>query len=164
MKNDLNEWGVNTEPVADEKRVVTIDELDNAVKAVASARKDYEDKKKISDEASRQVDVAETNLMDLLQAAGKTSYKLDGVASISLYDKFEVKNPSDPEERQKFFDWVEGEYGQAGLDKYRVTNYMAINALYNEWQSACETNGKDPEIPGLGMATARKVLRVTKAK
>src|SRR5215216_2750794 len=102
MNTDYNEYMIDDGP-APEKKSITIDELDQAARNVAEARKNYNDKKKISDEAEKAKEIAEEALINMMIDAGKTSYKLDTVGTISVFDKFAISNPSDPEEKRKFW-------------------------------------------------------------
>lgn len=159
---DLNEWGIPSETEADE--TITIEQIDDAVKAYAEAREDAEGKKKIREEAYKKEAALERDLISLLKRAKKTNYMVEGIGKIVVFDKYQVKNPSTPEERRKFFSWVEEHFGQDGLDKYQVTNSASINALYNNHREACEITGEDPTIDGLELPTATPNLRFTKTK
>lgn len=159
---ELSDWDLPEETQVDS--TITIEQIDKLVKEYAEARLDAEGKKKIRDEAYAKEASLERDVIDLLRRAGKSNYSVDGVGKIVVFDKYAIQNPIDPENKRKFFQWVEEKYGQDGLDKYQVTNYQAINSLFNNHREVCELTGEDPTIDGLGLPTATTNLRFTKTK
>jgi len=139
---------------------VTTAELDAKVQAYQEAREEADKKKAVYSEANKQADALEAELILMMQACKKSSYKVDGVGTISVYDKFSVKVPSDGESKDQFFAFIEEKYGKEGLDKYRSVSSAALNSLYNQ---LVEDEGI-LEIPGVGMPTARTQLSLTRAK
>lgn len=136
-------------------REVTTREFDDAIAQLISARADYDQKKKIASEANETVESLETKLMELLKLAGKSSYKADGLGTITLVNKYSVRVPQTGDDKDALFAWIEAKYGKEGLDKYRTVNSMALNSLYNQ-----VIEEGIAELPGVGMPSARPQLQL----
>jgi len=134
--------------------------LDEKVKALQEHREDADKKKAVYSEANKKADALETELIDLLQACKKSSYKVDGIGTVTVYDKFSVKVPADGESKDQFFSFIEGKYGKDGLDKYRSVNSAALNSLFNQ---LVEEEGIT-DLPGVGLPSARTILSFTTAR
>lgn len=134
--------------------------LDAKVTELQEAREDADKKKAVASEATKKADSLEQELIGLLQACKKSSYKVDGVGTVTVYDKHSVKVPADGENKDLFFAFVEEKYGKDGLDKYRTVNSAALNSLFNQ---LVEEEGIN-EMPGIGLPSARTILSFITAR
>ena len=154
IQNDHDDF--DTTPVVE----VSTATLDAKVREVQEAREDADKKKAVYSEANKKADGLEAELIALMQSCKKSSYKVDGVGTVSVYDKYSVKVPADGESKDAFFAFVEEKYGKDGLDKYRTVNSAALNSLFNQ---LVEEEGI-VEMPGVGLPTPRTVLSITSAR
>lgn len=141
--------------------MITIEELDSCVKDLVSFRKIYEEAKHESDSKHQIFEEQKQRVIEMLAEAGKTSYRVDGIANITLSVKKKVKTPKDLESKKAFFEWLEATQGIDSLLTYQTINYNSLNSLYN---SALEASGKDSiDVPGLEQPENEAVLSIRKA-
>jgi len=137
---------------------VTTEELDAAVSRMAEAKKEYDAKKKESNEAHAIWQSRAEYVQRLLEKAGKKSYKVDGVGTASIVEKLKVTVPSAPEDKAAFFTWLRETEGVDSFNHYATVNYQSLNSFYNLKYE--ESENKDTfEIPGLSSPESVKELR-----
>lgn len=140
---------------------VTIGELDAAIEKVQVAKTDYEAKKKVSNEAHAELEKAKFEALSMLDRAGKSSYKVDGIGTVSIANKLKVKMPVGPEQKAVFFNWLKENEGVEAFNHYLTVNYNALNALYN--MKFEESEAKDEfKIPGISDPESIKEIRFRK--
>lgn len=140
---------------------VTTKQLDDAIRKLWELRKDYEEKKKISNEACELSDKAEEEVLDLLEKSNKKNYQLDGVAKVIAITKLQVNTPKDLDKKAEFFKWLKDSYGADGFLAYLNINHNSLNALWNaEFEKAEEKMGFN--IAGIDAPTERRTLQVRK--
>lgn len=142
-------WGAPTEEVS-------ITELDEAVKAFQEARLDYEQKKKISNEADAVCKEAKKKLYNLLQAAGKKSWEVEGVGKVSKYETFSFKTPKAPTEKQALAKYMQDKYGKDVFWEMFSVNSMSLNSWANQ---EFENDPSLAKIPGLEDPVANEKIR-----
>ena len=145
----------------EEQQEITTKQLDIAVQELWDARRDYDAKKKISNEASEQVDKAELSLLDLLERANKKNYQLDGVAKVIAIQQFVVNTPKTFEDKEKFFAWLQTKLGHDGFIAYLNINHQSLQALWKEQFELAEDK-VGFTMDGIGQPMERKTLRVNK--
>ena len=126
-----------------EKRTVTTEELDEVVKSLKAARDDYDIAKSISSEKNKIVDELEAKVIDLLSAANKNNYEVDGVARVSIVTKSQVTTPKTIEQKEALFKWIENKMGRDALIAYQSINYNSLNSLYNKTMEETLAKGLD---------------------
>jgi hypothetical protein len=127
--------------------MITIEQLDNAVKDLVVKRKNYDEAKKESDFLHGQFEEKKQEVIELLNQAGKTSYRVDGVALISASVIKKVKTPKTLEEKAAFFDWLKTKHGEDGFFTYATINYNSLNSLYNA--ELAESGEEQFTLPGI---------------
>lgn len=149
---DLEEW---TPPIDD----VTTKELDARIQAMATAKENYEAAKKASDEAFREYDGLRSEVLALMEQAGKKSYRVDEVGLVSVRHDLKVKYPATLEDRTKFLEWVRTTKGEEFFNSFVSVNYQTLNSFYNqEFAQAIENNQGSFELPGISQPTSEPVL------
>ena len=130
---------------------ITTEELDEAVKAMSSAKTEYEKKKAISDEAYHTYQNGRAKLIAMMQSANKSKYSVDDVGTISISTKLKVRTPQTPEAKGEFFAWLNGQFGADGFLTYVGINYQTLQSLYNkEFEAATDEGLADSfTIPGI---------------
>ena len=142
-----------------EKREVTVAELDEAVIAYKLAKEEYDKASAVSSEKNSVAEKLKQNLLDLLTAAGKSSFILENVALVSVSLKTQVTTPKTIEQKEQLFKWIENKLGREGLLAYQSINYQSLNSLYNsEMKEAVERGEEWNGIDGLEMPTVVKTL------
>jgi hypothetical protein len=140
---------------------VTTQQLDEAIQNLWNKRKDYEAKKKVSDEAHAICEEAEQQVLDLLEQANKKNYQLDGVAKVIAVTKLQVNTPKDLDNKAAFFKWLKDNYGAEGYLAYLNINHNSLNSLWNsEFEKA--TDKVAFKIDGIDSPVERKTLRMNK--
>lgn len=151
-----DEWSTN-----EEKRVVTTEELDTLVSQLKLARDAYDLASTLSSEKHGIVKELEGKLIDLLQAANKNSYEVDGVARVTVVTKSQVTTPKTIEQKEKLFAWVEKRFGREALLAYQSINYQSLNSLYNQEMNEAVSKGLPFDgIDGLDLPMIVKSLQV----
>lgn len=144
-----------------ESREVTVQELDEAVRALKKARDDYDLAKSVSTEKNAIVDECEEKLITLLGMAGKSNYEVDGVARVTVVTKSQVTTPKTIDEKQALFNWIENKMGKEALIAYQSINYATLNSLYNSEMSVAHSRGEEFNgIDGIGLPMVVKSLQV----
>lgn len=142
-----------------EVREVSTQELDEAVIAYKLAKEEYDKASAVSSEKNSVAEKLKQNLLDLLTAAGKSSYIVENVALISVSLKTQVTTPKTIEQKEQLFKWVENRLGREALIAYQTVNYQSLNSLYNtEMKEALEKGEEWNGIDGLEMPTVVKTL------
>lgn len=145
----------------EEQQEITTKQLDKAVQDLWDARQDYDAKKKISNEASENVDTMELVLLDLLERANKKNYQLDGVAKVIAVQQFVVNTPKSLDEKAQFFKWLNDKLGKDGFLAYLNINHNSLQSLWKEQFELAEDK-VGFTIEGIGQPMERKTLRVNK--
>lgn len=145
------DWGLE-----ENLATVSLEDFDKFVKDYSAKREEYEAAKKVSGEKYAVYQDAENKLMSILKAAGKKSYKVDGVGLISLVTKEVVTTPKTVDDKRKLFGWIKDRYGVDVLDEMISINHQRLNGFYNEEAE----KASDPmfHIPGLDAPTATESL------
>jgi hypothetical protein len=101
------------------------------------------------------------SMMTLLEKAGKTQYKAEGVGLCVIKKKMSVTTPKDADSKKEFFNWIKEKFGEIGFWSYVSINSQTLNSLYNEQLEQAE----DPStfvVAGLAPAVEYKQLSFTK--
>ena len=139
-----------------------VKELDEKVKEVYQLREDYLGKKAESDDAHRLYKAKEQELISILESLDKKSYKLDGICNVVKVEKMSVPTPKSIEDKKKFFNWIKNNYGDDGFWSYMTINSQTLNSLYNNVTKEAQELGKEVNIEGLELPTARVNLSIRK--
>lgn len=127
---------------------ITVKDLDQAVTEMVEARKQYDDAKELSNAFHAKLEERKERLLQMLEATGKSSYKVDGVGTVSKVEKLKVSMPTTPEAKEKFFSWLLENEGKDGFNHYATVNYQSLNSLYNQRYEEA-TDKSMFEIPGI---------------
>jgi hypothetical protein len=141
-------------------REVTTQELDEAVTALAQARKLYQEASAISDDRHAEVKKLEGKLIELLTYANKTSYIVDKVAQVTVVSKAQVTTPKTLDQKKEFFEWLRQKYGDDGLLAYQTINSNTLNSLYNAEMAKALEKGEEFTVKGLDLPMVVRSLQV----
>lgn len=144
------------------KEITTV-ELDLAVENMVLAKENYQNLKDAASEANKEYERRQKIVLDMLIKCNKSSYKVDGVGTVSAVDRFYVQTPKEIKDKKDFFNWLQYKYGDDGLHSYLTVNYATLNSLWkNEFEnSSCQATFK---IPGIGSPVTEKEIRFTTTK
>lgn len=140
---------------------VNLREMDALVKDMRARREAYDEAKKHASELYKEFAEVEGKVLQALKAAGKKSYKAEGVGTFSIVNKQVVTVPKNLEDKRKVFEWITDKYGDDVLDSMRSINHMTLNSFYNEEVKKAD----DPsmfDIPGLEAPTIKEETRFRK--
>mgnify|MGYP003141411758 CR=1 FL=1 len=136
---------------------ITVNDLDGLCKDVVKTREDYDAAKKTSADFDSIHRKAKRKLMDALDALGKKSYAVEGLASISKVSKFKVTVPKDLESRREMIDYFLAQ-GENISSKYLTVNSMSLNS----WYSQEAENDPGFQMPGVGEPELSEYLQIRK--
>lgn len=142
---------------------ISVEQLDDAARAYAKAREDYEQKKSISNEAFHHQNELKNRLISMLKAANKKRYSVDGVGNLTVVEKLKVRAPQSIEDKQAFYDWVESTYGAEARLLYSSINHNTLNSMYNQIAEEAAAKGQDFHIPGVSEPESETNLQLRKS-
>ena len=138
------EWFEETE----EKKEISVAEMDAALTKLRELKEDYSNKKKESDAAYREVKEQEAVVIQMLADCGKKKYISDA-GKATLVEELTVTTPKTPEEKRAFFNWLLEHQGQDVHDHYLSVNSRSLNTLFKTLSEEYAQRGEVLEIDGL---------------
>lgn len=157
--SELDEWDGQIED-----RSITTAQLDYEVTQLQAAKLVYEEAKAKSDASFAVYDQQRTKLVNILTAANKKSYKVDGVGLVTVKEQAKVQTPKTPEEKAELFKWLKEEMGAEGFLTYATVNHAQINSLHKLKSEEYAEKGINFTMPGVGLPTTEKILSFTRSK
>jgi hypothetical protein len=144
---------------------VTLSEMNEKIKTLkelSDKSKQLSDEKKLIDNA---YETLESEIIIALQSNNLKSYKLDGVAALTVVNKMSVQTPKDLESKRAFKEWLTKRFGPDAVDAYLSINSNTLNSLYREeYELAILAGNADSfKISGICEPIARQSLSVRKA-
>jgi hypothetical protein len=138
---------------------VSVHQLDNEVRVLVDLEKDYEAKKKISNEANAKYEEQRTLVLNLLQATGRSKYHAPGIGTVSMAIKSQIKVPHNPVDKKAMIEHFRS-LDEALFYSYVSVNHHTLNSYYNQQLEM------DPDfvIPGVGEKKETPELRIRKEK
>lgn len=131
------------------KEPMNIQEMDHLCKSLGAAKKEYEEKKKASDEAYAVRKELEAKVLDELNRAGMKNFK-SNYGTVTRVDKLSYKTPKLLEDKEAFFNWLSSEFDSEVCKTLMTVNSRSLNSFLNE-QGATD-------IPGIGNPTENITL------
>lgn len=141
-----------------------IKELQDKIRKLKDERDQYDAMKRTLDQIGSSCDALEAEILAHFEESNMTSFRVDGVALISVTEKLSVKTPKTPEEKIAFFNYLKETKGDEVMLHYQTVNSISLNSFYK-----AEMDTKSPEeklcfnMPGIGAPTLSKKLSVRKA-
>jgi hypothetical protein len=121
----------------------------------------WEDVEKAEEEVKRlraRYDETEAEVMEALKRSKKTSYKVDGVGTAYISQKFVVKCPKDLTSKKTLFAWIRKSYDETTLYTLLSINHQSLNSWYNAEAEAHKEKKKPFEVLGLEAPTSYESL------
>jgi len=151
---NLEAWDTETT-----REAISVDALDKAMRDYEESRASYEEAKRISDERHAISEASKSELIDLLERAGKRNWSVDGVGKVTLAEKLTIKVPQSLDAKKEMLKY----FRTLGEDRYLAmvsVNFMTLNAYYKQEQE------QDPNfrIPGCEDGAVEKTLRLNRTK
>ena len=153
----LAEW--TEEP----KEKISVEQLDQLVELMAKERREYDEAKAVSTELYNRLETTKARIQKLLELAGKTSWKVDGLGTTSIAHKLNYKFPVDVEDRKKVFEYIKAQ-GEDTLTSMLTINYNTFNAFCKAEFETAAAEKRALEIPGVDLPTEKKEIRFRKGK
>ncbi len=147
-------WNTDQEQQLDQ---LTLAQMDQLVAQMKEARALYDDLKKQSSEAYKQLESIEDKVVAALKATGKSKYSVDGVGTVSWYVKESFTTPKSNEDKVKLFNFISDKYGKETLLAMTSIHSATLNSFANK-----ESEEGVMEIPGLAAPTGTEVLSFRK--
>jgi len=148
----LEAWTPQTEVSA-----VTLQLMDETINELVAKRQAYDEQAAVVKSIGAEVDALTDKVIAMLQANNKSSYKLDGVAGVSISMRSSYKIPT-PESKVQLFSYIKNKYGEETLLQLQSINSNTLNAwAKKEFESGVMI------IDGLEQPTVTPILSVRKA-
>ncbi len=131
--------------------------IDEALVKVRELELIHNDARNVKTEASNNLEAAKGDFITLLQAAGKTDWRVEGYTGFTMTSKYQFKVPDGPDNKEKLIDFLRSEkvaglMGQDSRDiylKYVSVSSQSLQPLINLLKDEAAKNGEDLQIPGL---------------
>lgn len=141
-----------------------IKELQEKIKALKNFRTEYDNMKKQLAELDGFCEILETQIMQHFEENDMTSFRVDGVALITVSEKYTVQTPKKNEDKKAFFDWVARNKGEEVRDSMMTVNSMTLNSFYKAELESLEGDDKLMfQIDGIQPPSMVKKISVRKA-
>ena len=142
---------------------ITVADVDNAINVLAQLKSEYEERKDAASLAYANYEKQQSNVLELLTKIGKTSFKLEGVGTVTKKSSLVVTTPKTNEDKAALFKWLKENLGADGFLAYASVNSQSLNSLYNNMfeESQDKVNFK---IDGVGEPTVRETLSFRRSK
>ena len=141
-----------------------IKELQNKIRELKDQRDQYDAMKRTLDQIGCTRDALEADILQHFEENAMTSFRVDGVALISISEKMTVKTPKTPEDKTAFFNWLRDTKGPEVLLHYQTINSQSLNSFFKaEWESMSDEKKLTFVIPGIEAPSMVKKLSVRKA-
>jgi hypothetical protein len=142
-------------------QTLNMNEMDNLVKLSQTQWDEYEAKRKEATALLEKYNKTEAAIMQALKDAGKKSYKVDGLGTISIRETEIVRVPATAEQKKKFFQYLRGK-GESVLYSLASVNSNTLNAWYRkEAEEAQRAGVLGFSIPGVEGSTVRETMAFT---
>lgn len=136
--------------------------IDELLGEILKLREDYEKKDAIAKEAYHVRKAKEKEFLDALASVGKTSWKIDGVGTVSAVDSLNVPVAKTIEDKRALWAYIKDKYGEdVAFDKFGMHS-KTLQSFYKEELAAAQ----DPSLfslPGIDEPTSEKEFRFRKA-
>jgi hypothetical protein len=154
MTNDLNEWMVPDQTA----ETITVAQLDEAIQRYTEMRAKYKEAQDLVKEMGESVDQVETHLFNLLKAAGRRTYNVEGIGTAYISTRTSCKVPATSEDKVQLFTYIKNKYGEDTLRSMLTINSNKLTAWVKDEIDA------DPGtvIPGLEAPTVTEILAFRK--
>lgn len=144
-----------------ESRQISIQEMNELTTKLREAKAAHAVKAREEKEAKLIVTELEEQILACLNEADIPTFVGAG-GRVTCVKKLAVRIPDSPENKQKFFKWLEKHQGREVAEHYMTVNSQALNTLYNSLVEEYGNRGEILEIDGLELPTYRESLSFTK--
>jgi len=145
------DWNTGTEELS-------VAQMDALVTAYREKRLAYEKAKEESSKKYHELEEAESQVRNALQATGKNKYFVDGIGTVSLTIKSSFQTPKTGEDKTKLFEYIRETHGEEALLNYLSIHSASLNSFANRELESDPTK----QIPGLNTPTVTTELRFRK--
>lgn len=142
---------------------ITVEQVDTAIKVLAQLKEEYETKKDAASLVHSNYEKQQNTVIELLTKIGKTSFKLEGVGTVTKKASLVVQTPKTIEEKALLFKWLKDNLGAEGFLSYASVNSQSLNSLYNTMFEEADDK-MNFKIDGVGEPTERITLSFRRGK
>jgi ATP phosphoribosyltransferase regulatory subunit HisZ len=137
----------------------TLANFKSQVDELFSLKREAEELEKVFEVKKAELEKKKAELLGALEEAGLENFKVPGLGQIGVRNNFSVTMPKDPDEKQKFMDFLKHTNNEGLL----TVNHQTLNSFYREvLDRAIEQENPDFVVPGLGEAKHYKTLFMRK--
>lgn len=145
---DLEAWD------AVDTKEISLEEMDAKIKALQEKWAEVEAIKAKASEARAQYDDQERRVLELLKAAKKSKYSVDGLGTVYISNRYITRVPKGLAEKQALFNWIKEQKGPDTLMGMVSINHQTLNSFLNkEYEEKPGTT-----VPGVEAPTHEETL------
>ena len=120
--------------------------------------------KKTLEQIGNTCDAIEAEILAHFEENDMTSFRVDGVALISVSEKLTVKTPKRPEDKVAFFNYLKETKGEEVMLHYQTVNSQSLNSFFKaEMESKTDEEKLTFNLPGIEAPSMVKKPSVRKA-
>lgn len=141
-----------------------IKELQEKIRRLKDERDQYDAMKRTLEGIGNTCDAIEAEILAHFEENDMTSFRVDGVALISVSEKLTVKTPKTPEDKVAFFNYLKETKGEEVMLHYQTVNSQSLNSFFKaEMESKTDEEKLTFNLPGIEAPSMVKKLSVRKA-
>ena len=144
---DLEEWGSETP-----KQEINVSQINELVKKLEEAKKDYDAKKAESSNAEKYYKGLRMDVLSILKAAGQSKFHAEGIGTVSITNKLSVTVPKTHEEKKQMLEYLKS-LGEDTFLTYATVNSMSLNSFYRMQTDEAAKKGETFTMPGVDAPT-----------
>lgn len=145
----------------EKKEVISVEDLNSLSERYALAKKDYDEKKKLSSEANELVEMLKAELLEKLKKSGLKKFH-SSVGLVSTTHKFSVTTPKTIDEKRALLEHFRIQ-GEDVFYTYASVNSQTLNSYYNKMSEEAAMRGETFTLPGVGEPTIIENISFRKA-
>ena len=138
---------------------ITLEDFQEEIKKLKELKTFKEQKEDELEQAKATYKAQGDKIMAHMQAHEMRNFKVDGIANVTIANKFYCAYPQAMEDINKFHDYLE----KIGRGHERKLHSQTLSTMVNEAVEAAKERGEPYEpLPGLGLPSIKQELRVLK--
>lgn len=129
-------------------------DMDLLIQELGTARKRYEEAKKISASEYHKLEEVENKVINALKSNNRTKFEAEGVALVYISSKEVYTTPKTNEQKAALFDYIRSKHSADALTTMLSINHNTLNS----WANAETKDDPILQIPGLEAPTTVETL------
>lgn len=140
-----------------ETTTITVDQLNKLIETIALLKEQYDEAKKLSNEAHAKVEAKKMEVMNILDALGQKSFNAP-FGTITCVTEKRYKLPSEITGKEEVFEYIREKHGEEVYFEMLTINHDKFNSFV---KAEVEEGAS---VPGVGAVSVETYPKFSKAK